>query len=78
MKPDDLLSQGPDGTNGFAAGWTTRVSQYAPPPEDISDDTTEETQDQAAPQGKADEVVPSDGNDVSGDENKETASSPQE
>ena len=23
------MSQGPDGTNGFALGWTTRVSQYS-------------------------------------------------
>jgi hypothetical protein len=24
-----MMAKGPDGTNGFAAGWTNRLSQYA-------------------------------------------------
>jgi len=37
-----MMAKGPDGTNGFAAGWTTRVSPYAPPPEEVSEDAPEE------------------------------------
>ena len=46
------MSQGPDGTNGFAVGWTTRVSPYAPPPQEDSGETIEGTpqvEDAASP-----------------------------
>jgi hypothetical protein len=26
-----MMAKGPDGTNGFAPGWTSRISQYTKP-----------------------------------------------
>ena len=45
------MAKGPDGTNGFAPGWTTRVSPHA---------TTEEKEDEDAPSlsAGASEFVP--------------------
>jgi cold shock CspA family protein len=44
-----FTSQGPDGTNGFAAGWTTRVSQYSTEPVESPKETPKETEEEAAP-----------------------------
>lgn len=35
--------QGPDGTNGFAEGWTTRTSQFKEPQEELEEPTEPET-----------------------------------
>lgn len=34
--------QGPDGTNGFAEGWTTRTSQFKEPQEELEESTEPE------------------------------------
>jgi cold shock CspA family protein len=50
-----MMAKGPDGTNGFAAGWTSRVSQYAPPPKE----TVEESQEKEdLPLVSEDETAP--------------------
>jgi cold shock CspA family protein len=43
-----FLSQGPDGTNGFAPGWTTRVNKYSTVPVESPKETLTEAQEVTA------------------------------
>ena len=39
---ETFFVQGPDGTNGFAEGWTTRTSQFKEPQEELEEPTEPE------------------------------------
>lgn len=45
-----FVIQGPDGTNGFVSGWTSRTSQYSTFPADDAQDKIEGTAEQAPEQ----------------------------
>lgn len=71
LTPTALFFQGPDGTIGFAAGWTTRVSQYAPlHPKETSEDA-KGTEAKEAGEGEEVEAQQDDGEEATPQEHSE-------